>query len=73
MKLKEVVGTLVSRSFGSCRLEHTIKTNCMKLQTVDMTDMLNFDFLKKGLGQVCPPHFVHDFSGKILLMIYSIN
>ena len=24
-------------------------------------DMLNFDFSKKGLGLVSPPHFVHDF------------
>ena len=25
-------------------------------------DMLNFDFLKKGLGLVSQPHFVYDFS-----------
>ena len=24
--------------------------------------MLNFDFLKKGLGLASPPHFVYDFS-----------
>ena len=25
-------------------------------------DMLNFDFLEKGLGRVSSPHFVYDFS-----------
>ena len=36
-------------------------------------DMLNFDFLDKGLGIVSPAHFVYDFSTKIFLMLYSIN
>ena len=35
--------------------------------------MLNFDFLEKGLGVVSLPHFVYDFSRKIILMLYSIN
>ena len=35
--------------------------------------MLNFDILEKGLGIVCPPHFVCDFSRKMFLMLYSIN
>ena len=35
--------------------------------------MLNFNFSEKGLGLVSPPHFVHDFSRKMLLMLYSIN
>ena len=35
--------------------------------------MLNFDFLKKSLGIVSLPHFVYDFSGKMFLMLYSIN
>ena len=26
--------------------------------------MLNFNFLKKGLGIVSPPHFVYDFQEK---------
>ena len=26
--------------------------------------MLNFDFLKRGLGIVSPPHFVYNFSRK---------
>ena len=36
-------------------------------------DMLNFDFLDKGLGIVSPAHFVYDFSTKIFLMLYSNN
>ena len=35
-------------------------------------DMLNFDFLEKGLT-VCSPHFVHDFSRKMFLIFYSVN
>ena len=29
-------------------------------------NMLNFDFLEKGLGIAFPPHFVYDFSKKIV-------
>ena len=71
-----MVSTLVSICFTSPRLGHTIKTNCMKLQTVDPDfdfDFLNFDFLKKGLGLVSPIYFVYDFSRKIFLMLYSVN
>ena len=35
--------------------------------------MLNFDFLKQGLGLVAPLNFVYNFSKKIYLMLYSIN
>ena len=35
--------------------------------------MLNFDLLEKDLGIVSPPHFVHDISKKMFLMLYSIN
>ena len=35
--------------------------------------MINFDFLKKSLGLVSPPHLLHDSSKKIFLMLYSIN
>ena len=35
--------------------------------------MLNFDILEKGLGIVCPPHFVYDFSRKMFFMLYFIN
>ena len=36
-------------------------------------DMLNFDFLEKGLGIVSPAHFVYNFSRKMFLMSCSIN
>ena len=36
-------------------------------------DMLNFNFLDKGLGIVSPAHFVYGFSTKMFLMLYSIN
>ena len=36
-------------------------------------DMLNFNFLDKGLGIVSPAHFVYHFSTKMFLMLYSIN
>ena len=32
----------------------------------------NFDFLKKGLGVVSPPHFVYDISRKMFFILYSI-
>ena len=35
--------------------------------------MLNFGFLEKGLGIVSPPHFVYDFSRKILLMLSLLH
>ena len=36
-------------------------------------DMVSFNFLKKSLGLVSPPYFVHDFSRKIFLMLYFIS
>ena len=36
-------------------------------------DILDFYFLGKGLGIAFPPRFVHDFSTKMFLMLYSIN
>ena len=36
-------------------------------------DMLNFNFLEKGLGMFSPPHFVYGFSSKIFPILYSIN
>ena len=36
-------------------------------------DMLNFDFLDKGLGILSPAHFVYDSSTKMFLMLYSVN
>ena len=36
-------------------------------------DVLNYDFLKNGLGMVSPSHFVYDFSREMFLILYSIN
>ena len=35
--------------------------------------MLNFDFSKKGIELVSPPHFVYDFLRKFFIMLDSIN
>ena len=35
--------------------------------------MLDFHVLEKGLVIVSPTHFVHDFSRKLFLMLYSSN
>ena len=36
-------------------------------------DMVNLDFLDKGLGIVSLAHFVYDFSTEMLLVLYYIN
>ena len=36
-------------------------------------DLLNFDFLENCLEMVSPPHFVHDFSRHIFLMLHAVN
>ena len=33
-------------------------------------DVLNFEFLEKGLGIVSPPHFVNDFQEKCFHVIF---
>ena len=41
--------------------------------TIKSRDMVNLDYLEKGLEIVFPPHFVYDFSTEMCLMLYSIN
>ena len=36
-------------------------------------DMLNFDFLEKGLGIVSSPHFAYDFSSCYILLTNQIS
>ena len=36
-------------------------------------DMLNFDFLEKGLGIASPTHFMYDFSRKMFIMLCYVN
>ena len=49
------------------------KNKLYKIADYWSRDMLNFDFLEKGLGIVSLLHFVYDFSRKRFLMLYSIN
>ena len=49
MQKKQLVSTLVSICFGSPWLKHTMKTNCMKLQTVDPVICSNL-ILSRGSG-----------------------
>ena len=73
MKQNQVARTLVSIYFGSPRLERAIKTNSMKLETVDAEICAILMFLKKDLGLVYPPYFVHDFSIQIFLILFSFT
>ena len=60
MRKKQVTCTLVLIYFGSPRLEYN-------------KNELSILVLKKVLGIDSPPHFVHDFSRKMFLMLYSNN
>ena len=59
---------------GTLRFGHTIKENCIKVQTIDPEICSVWYFRKgKGLGLVFPPHFVYDISRKIFLMLHFSN
>ena len=63
-------------SFQYISIALNLEYNKNKLhKTLDywIKDMLNFNFSGKSLGIVSPPNFVYDFSGKMFLMIHSIN
>ena len=53
------------------------KNKLFKILHLWSRDMLNFDFLDKGLGKVSPPHLAHEFSTKIasscILIINQIS
>ena len=51
---------------------HTAKQTVLSLD-FRSRDMLNIDFLEKGVGIVSPPHFVYDFSRKKFFMLYPVN
>ena len=63
MSQKQVFSSLIWIYFCSPPFGHTIKVNCIKVQSVD--------------PHICPTSFsvtfVYDFSKKLLLMLYSIN
>ena len=63
-------------SFNVLRQPSTSKYIRNKLyKTLDnwSRDTLNFDFLKKCLGQVFPSNFVYDFSRKMFFILHYIN
>ena len=50
-----------------------IKNKLYKTLGYWFRDMLNFDFIRKGLEIVFPPRLANDFSRNMLLMLYYIN
>ena len=69
-RCKQVVSSLVSIYFDSPQL---VKANCVKRYTIDPEISSIFYVSEKGLRLVSPPHFVHDFSRKMFLMLHPIN
>ena len=65
-----MVCSLVSVYFDGPELN---KSQLYKTLDYWFRDMLNFDFLGKILEIVHPSYFVHEFSRKMVLMLYSIN
>ena len=71
MRLKQVVCSLVLRYFGSPLAYN--KNKLYKNLRLLIQRHAQFWAFRKGLGIVSPPHFVDDFSRKMLFMLYSIN
>ena len=67
-----MVCNLVSIYFDSSQLVIQQKQTVITLDYLTR-DMLKLDFIEKGLGIVSLPHFVHDFSRKMLIVLHSIN
>ena len=67
-----MVCNLISIYFDSTQLGMQLKKLYATLDC-GSRDMLNFDFLEKGLRIVSPPLFVYCFSIKMFLMLYCIN
>ena len=59
-----MVRSLVSLYSDSPQHWHAIKTNCIKLKTIDPEICLILIFIEKGLGIISPPNFVYDFQEK---------
>ena len=64
-----MISTLASIYFGAHQFWDTIKQN--NNSDCWSRDMLNFDFLGKGLGSL--PHVKYDFSKKIFLILYTVD
>ena len=72
MMQKQLAWSLVSIYFDSPQLGIQLNKLYNALHYWS-SDMLNFKFLEKGLEIVSPLHIEYDFSGKMFLMLYSIN
>ena len=74
--LHEAKASGLQLSFNIFRWPSTLAYNKNKLYKTSnyrYRDMLNFDFLEKGLVIVSPQHFVYDFTRKIFVVLNSIN
>ena len=67
-----MVGSLVAITFDCPQFGKQLKQK-YKSWEYWSTNMLNFEFLEKGLEIVSLPHFVHNFARKMFHMLYSIN
>ena len=63
---------LVSINLGYPRLEHRIKTKCIKIKLL-IQRYVKFWFLEKSLGLISPSHFVYIILRKYFLNLYSIK
>ena len=73
MRRKQVFRTLVLLYSNKPSLEHTAKNKLYSISERWSRDILNFDFLFKGLGLAFSPHFAYQLLRKIFSMLYSIN
>ena len=71
--LYEVMVIDLQLSFNTFRLALNLVYNKYNVYNYWSRDMLNFDFLEKGLELVSLPNSLYDFSRKMFLMLYSIN
>ena len=74
--LKNLFEVKASGLFQYISIALNLAYNKIKLHTTLnywSRDMLNFEFLEKGLEIVFPSYFVYDFSRKMFLMWCSIN
>ena len=67
-----MISTLIYLYLGRPQLGHTIKTNFITFQTVDL-EIYSVLVFSKSLGIASPPYFVHNFPRKIFFMSCSIN
>ena len=72
MRWKQLICSLVSIYTDSPQLSYN-KNELYKTFDYWSRDMLNFDFLEKGLGINSPPHLVFDFSRKMFLILSSVD